>query len=322
MRKCFLHIGTHKTGTTSIQHLLGLNTSALVQRGYLYPQAGRPEPLPGHHNLAWEIAGDYRFRSDYGTIDDLIREVKHRPEDVILSSEDFECSLYNISKFSGFISLLQSSGFAVTVILYVRKQADYLPRIYLTLLNFGLTLTFDCILGSTLDRGEFRWRDWIFNFDYCDLLSRVDEKVNVNFIVRSYDQAGASMCRDFLSILNLTLADLDVDDEVFENKSLPLRNYLLAFLKNRIGRELFETEELAMNSLVSPGENKIDLSAGVKRELFRRFSDTNNRLFLQYGIPEPKMENTSGDQNCPETPYIDQLFSENIESSFAELTRR
>src|SRR6202022_3469950 len=81
MPRCFIHIGTHKTGTTSIQHLLSRNSSALRQMGYYYPDAGRLELHPGHHNLAWGISGDRRFRDDYGTIDDLIREVENSSDD-------------------------------------------------------------------------------------------------------------------------------------------------------------------------------------------------------------------------------------------------
>lgn len=322
MRKCFIHIGTHKTGTTAIQHLLTRNTSALQEKGYFYPQAGRLELLPGHHNVAWEISGDHRFQNHYGTIDDLMREVKHRSENIILSSEDFECSLYNKSKFSDFISLLQSCGFLVTVILYVRNQIDYLPRLYLTLMYSGLDLSFKNVLEPTLETGEFRWREWIFNFDYCDLLGRVGEHANVNVIVRSYEQARTSMCRDFLSIFNLTLRDLHVEDEVFEHVSSPLREYLLVFLHNRMGRSPLENEEKAVNSLVPPGAKKIDLSPVVKLDLFRKFRDTNRRLFLQYGIPEPKMENTYGGQDYPDTPYIDRLFTENIEADLLETERQ
>lgn len=319
MRKCFIHIGTHKTGTTAIQHLLSRNSSTLAGRGFLYPQSGRLELHPGHHNLAWEISGDHRFQNHHGTIDDLIREARHKSEDIILSSEDFECALYHPSRFASFISSLQSCGLSVTVILYVRNQIDYLPRIYLTLLHFGLNETFDRVLGSTLAAGEFRWRDWIFNFDYCDLLSRIDGDLNINLIVRSYDQAEASVCRDFLSIFKLTLGDLDLDEEIFENQSLPLRNYLRVFLKNRIGRELFEDEERAMNILTSPEADKIELSDGVKRDLFQRFSDTNQRLFIECGIPAPKMEIASGTRSFPTTPYVDHLFSENTENSLAAL---
>ena len=321
MRRCFVHIGTHKTGTTAIQYLLDRNSSSLLQQGYCYPRAGRPEGLPGQHNLAWEISGDNRFQERCGTIEDLIREVKERSDDVILSSEDFECSLYNTSSFSDFVSALQSSGFEVTLILYVRNQVDYLPRIYLTLLHFGLSLNFDRILASTLDKGEFRWRQWIFNFDYCDLLSRIEETANVEVIVRSYDQARTGMCRDFLSIFDLTLRDLHVDDEVFENVSLPLRDHVVMFWQNRTGRKLLEDEVKAVYRMFSSGTNRIELSPAVKLDLFRRFSDANQRLLIQHGIPEPKIEDASGDQNVPGTRYIDQLFSENIENSLADLTR-
>lgn len=303
MRNCFIHIGTHKTGTTSIQHLLSRNSSALEERGYFYPQAGRLDWLPGHHNLAWEISGDLRYRSDYGSIDDLIREVKNKSEHIILSSEDFGWSLYNGSngsKFSDFILLLQSSGFLVTVILYVRNQIDYLPRAYLTALECGVKLS---------------WREWeYFNVDYCDLLRRVHENANVDVIVRSYDQARASICRDFLSIFNLTLRDLHLDDEVWENASRSLREYLLIFLQNRMGRRLLESEETAVNTLVSAEARKIRLSPALRADLYHRFRDANRNLFIQYGIPEPEMENGTGVHDSSDTPYVDELFSENIEA--------
>ena len=300
MRKCFIHVGPHKTGTTSIQHLLSRNSSALRERGCFYPQAGRPDLLSGHHNLAWEISGDHRFRENYGSIDDLIREVKQRTDQIILSSEDFGWSLSNKSKFSGFISLLQSSGFLVTFISYVRNQIDYLPRAYLSFLECG---------------GNLSWTEWpFFNADYCDLLRRVRENANVDVIVRSYDRARTSICRDFLSIFNLTLRDLHLDDEVLENVSRSLREYLLIFLQNRMGRKLLANEEQAVNTLVSPQAKQIRLSPTLSVDLFHRFRGTNRNLFLEYDIPEPKMEGTSKAEDCPDTPYVDELFSENTEA--------
>jgi len=298
VRKCFIHVGTHKTGTTSIQHLLSRNSSALRERGYFYPQAGRPDLLSGHHNLAWEISGDHRFRNNYGSIDDLIREVKYRSDHIILSSEDFVCALDNKAKFSDFILLLQSSGFLVTVTLYVRNQIDYLPRAYLTFLESG---------------GDLSWSDWPFlNADYCVLLRRIRENANVDVIVRSYDHARTSVCRDFLSILNLTPRDLHLDGEVRVNASRSLREYLLIFLQNRPGTKLLENEEAALNTLVSPETKQIRLSPALSVDLFHRFRSTNRNLFLQYGIPEPKMEATF-EQDCPDTPYVDELFSESTE---------
>jgi len=293
----------------------------MQQQGYLYPQAGRLERLPGQHNLAWQISGDRRFQDNYGTIDDLIREIKNSSDDVILSSEDFECSLYHTSKFSGFISLLQSHGFLVTVILYVRNQIDYLPRLYLTLLHSGLDLTFDKVLGPTLVQGEFHWHEWIFNFDYCDLLRRIEENANVDVILRSYDQARTAVCRDFLSIFNLTLGDLDVEDEVFANMSGPLEGYVRVFLRNRTGRQLLEDESRVLNNLIPEEANRIELSPCVRLDLSERFRETNRNLFMKYGIPEPKIEDTCDVGDCPARPYVDKLFTENIDADLLETER-
>lgn len=65
IRTCFVHIGTHKTGTTSLQVALNRHCTELDGQYYLYPRTGRPTMAPdGHHNIAWEIAGDWRFQRD------------------------------------------------------------------------------------------------------------------------------------------------------------------------------------------------------------------------------------------------------------------
>ena len=35
-RRCIIHIGTEKTGTSSIQHFLSMNRAALAEQGVLY----------------------------------------------------------------------------------------------------------------------------------------------------------------------------------------------------------------------------------------------------------------------------------------------
>lgn len=59
MPELLLHIGTHKTGTTSIQRFCGLNRGALRERGIWYPPAdvGRFPSHYAHHRIAHAIAG-------------------------------------------------------------------------------------------------------------------------------------------------------------------------------------------------------------------------------------------------------------------------
>ena len=315
VRRCFIHIGTHKTGTTSIQHMLRRGSPALATLGYWYPRAGRLEDHPGHHNIAWEISSDHRFRTRFGTTDDLLREVHNRSEDIILSSEDFQSALHHRARFSDFISRLQSCGFAVTVILYTRAQSEYLARIYLSLLLFGLELPFDAVLQPVLDQAVFRWREWVLNFDYADLFDRLGALADVGVIARSYGRAHTSICADFLSIFNMTLRDVSIGGELSENRSWPLRDYLQVFLTNRRRRAPLAHEQRVVTQLVSPAARAIHLSPGVTRKLVERYRDSNRRVVVQYGISEPALalpdDTRAGDSDLS----VDELFSERTEAA-------
>jgi hypothetical protein len=48
-RKLFIHIGLHKTGTTSIQQCLTESSYQLHQAGMLYPVAGTRSQRPNTH---------------------------------------------------------------------------------------------------------------------------------------------------------------------------------------------------------------------------------------------------------------------------------
>ena len=73
-RTAFVHVGTHKTGTTSLQSMLAANAKILRAAGVLVPLAGRVERgSAGHHNVAWELLRDQRFDPRHGTLEALLR---------------------------------------------------------------------------------------------------------------------------------------------------------------------------------------------------------------------------------------------------------
>ena len=52
-RTLYIHVGTHKTGTTSLQQFLLLNEKLLRQKGLFIPLSGRMHRKePWHHPLA------------------------------------------------------------------------------------------------------------------------------------------------------------------------------------------------------------------------------------------------------------------------------
>lgn len=92
-KKLFLHIGTHKTGTTTIQHFLAANRQALRDQQLVYPDislVGFKGPRT-HHRLAHAIVG----RPGAGTRDDVrrffdeLRRDLRDGEAAIVSSEAF-----------------------------------------------------------------------------------------------------------------------------------------------------------------------------------------------------------------------------------------
>ncbi len=78
LRTLYLHVGIHKTGTTSLQGLLAGCADDLQRFDVLYPLSGRNSDHTdlacyrlAHYNLAWQINGDPRFAARRGTTENL-----------------------------------------------------------------------------------------------------------------------------------------------------------------------------------------------------------------------------------------------------------
>ena len=143
MKKLFLHVGTHKTGTTALQNFLMVNKQLLREHGVLIPVSGCVDPYSGCHNIAWELNDDHRFQGDYGTLDELCVEISESGcHTVVVSSEDFE---YLHSRPEALVRLkhrLNAIGCQVEVILFFREQGEYIISLYAELLKHGLDIPF------------------------------------------------------------------------------------------------------------------------------------------------------------------------------------
>ncbi|WP_298886910.1 hypothetical protein [uncultured Serinicoccus sp.] len=85
--KLSVHVGLHKTGTTTIQKTLELNRDTLHEAGILYPKASSIR-AGGHLNLVWELTSPWKFEPSLGGLDALVDEVREaQPEHVIVSAE-------------------------------------------------------------------------------------------------------------------------------------------------------------------------------------------------------------------------------------------
>lgn len=274
-RTAFVHIGTHKTGTTSIQELLAKNARRLRHHGLLIPTAGRSEPNSGHHNIAWELACDARFDPRLGTLETVLAELAATPArtpDACISSEDFELLHGNAAALRRLRDGLEQIGFTPRIIMYVRPQADYIESAYAEAVK-AHDVAFDDFFEAILAGGAFGPQ--LFCYDrLADELSAVFGRQNM--LVRAYDAAlpSPALHQEFVGIVARGAS--------VRHLRLPARlNAMAAFSEviaardNRLGRST--RHEIPSRQRFDP------LTSTDIQRIHQRFAASNERLAATYG---------------------------------------
>lgn len=127
--KLILHIGRHKSGTSSIQNFLSINRKKLMDIGYTYHQS--PDGRPAHHYLAEALARKNHKKMSLQASMGKLKQLKSTFEQCIdknkiniISSEAFQnCDPKLVRAFF--------EDFDVLVICYLRDEISYLKSAYL-----------------------------------------------------------------------------------------------------------------------------------------------------------------------------------------------
>lgn len=129
MRKLFLHIGSGKTGTTSIQKFLSVNRKGLLKQNFCYPGSA-----VNHHQIVTLFESDVKvLPREFAVVDQstlcnssvsysnsLLAEIKKSETDFIISTEYFQniTTPQNVKKIHRFFSEYFDS---IEVIFFVRE---------------------------------------------------------------------------------------------------------------------------------------------------------------------------------------------------------
>ena len=139
----FVHIGLHKTGSTSLQNFLQLNEATLLAGGLYIPRSGRHQreftaPTIIHSHLSWQ----YLRRSLYDPAAGGIAEV-HAEMESVTTAQRFLLTDEGLSRIkdpAAFLALLPS--YRVIVVACVRNPFSAAPSLYSEYLRFGITHNF------------------------------------------------------------------------------------------------------------------------------------------------------------------------------------
>lgn len=215
----YLHIGSGKTGTSSIQNLLSVNRDTLAARGYLYPQSPGRER---HTRMGFYGRNDASLqrmpnwpRFGKGTPDEFrerfaqefVTELSECGLDRVILSDEGMYGLKPV-EIERLRALLERVADNVHVIVYLRRQDDHLISRYQQVVKTGETRTL----------AEHVEVDLSETYDYLKRLNRWADRLQpTSFTVRRFERGsfvGGDLIHDFLSLVGL-------DDALDELESPP-----------------------------------------------------------------------------------------------------
>ena len=166
---CINHIGTEKTGTSSIQSHFYKNKSIYLEKGLLYPTL--PSKDASQYKFVGAVADIDKIldiadlmsldtKNDQEALgvwlrenleDQLYHSNKTTPETLIISSEHFHSRLTTVDAVAKLKLLLAPYVKKYTVVMYVRRQTEMASSFYSTRLKSG-QYDIDVLPDITVDK--------------------------------------------------------------------------------------------------------------------------------------------------------------------------
>ena len=291
--RIWLHIGTEKTGTTSIQSFLKNNRDALVQLGTVVPvSAGRQNhlALTGYAQADATI-DDVRIAHAVRTPDEvppyrarveqeLFAELADVKGQVVLTNEHLSSRLRTRPEIARLKVLLDRIAPRTTVVVYLRNQVDFLASWYSTSVKAGSILPMvrplPLTVAEMMDYAKLL-ADWSAVFGRDNVVAR-------RFVTADFPDG--DLIADFAGVIGLDAAGLPRPERL--NEALDVE--CLAFLR-QFNRHVPRIENGRLNPLRKPIVAVIErasegpayrLPAPFAEQIAASYADTNAVVAAAY----------------------------------------
>ena len=268
-KKCILHIGTEKTGTTSIQALLNANRSKLLKQGFYLPKSMGPNE---HIDLVSLIVNSKKKFSRRKALE------LHSPEKVeahkkeiaakihaelkkaapaggilIITSERLFSMVTGESEIKALRELLNAYCETIEIVCYIRPQHEFATSLYSTMLRKGINRekVLPQFKKTTRESRKYNYNKvllfWQAHFPKAE--------ITVRLFMRKHFVDG-NVVNDFASVAGIDLGPLTIPNNknislsnsaqrilYYYNKFMPnfgknrkatFRKHLIEFLENRL----------------------------------------------------------------------------------------
>ena len=158
MSKVVIHIGTHKTATTTIQDMFWKNSRVLAKHGLIYPRISRR--VMGHHGLVFFWAGmgkPYKFKKGgRAALSAIAKKYAKLDTTVFLSSEEFSrTSPESAENFAELRDLLGAFD-EIEIICTLRTQWQFVQSVYLEISKKNMPLRPPALVKTVIETGMYK----------------------------------------------------------------------------------------------------------------------------------------------------------------------
>lgn len=300
MTLCILHLGSEKTGTSSIQKHFGQSREALLGQGYWYPKAfANPA---GHVHLLLSNAAvngtlernaavAAEFRKEYETV---FR--KSGAKACVFSSEFFHSELREKAAVERLKHFLSAYFDSFELFYYARRQDQMLASMHSTSVQGGWTTNRDAMSVYPI-KGHYY-------FDHkavCDLWASVFGRDTLT--CRVYERGklvNGDVIDDFRTAIGLGLEK--GRDAVASNESLSFETMNVLLLLNASRhKDNKELRRRLINIGRRRGGKRIPmLTRAEARDFLAKFLDSNRAFFADYVDPVLARDFAGGFDSFPE----------------------
>ena len=297
--KCILHIGTEKTGTTSIQTFLRENRNALLRQGYYVPQTmGSREHVRLVHLFA-QSHKSFSTRRTLGlhTVDKVeahqrALDLKVRAEmqaeaqtgrTLLISAERFFTMMTEESELSALRAFLYEFCHELKIVTYVRPQHEFAISMFSTNLKNGGRQK---VIYQDLNKSKLMAR----KCDYARVLSFwekhfPDAEFNIRRFVRSELVYGDSVA-DFSHVTGINTQGLVQPKRQNESLNWKAQLFLMKLNKqvDNTSKKTRSKSRIQTNRILEQYYSGTGIlpSRAASRAFFEQFSDSNERLRYRF----------------------------------------
>ena len=279
MKEIILHIGRHKTGTTSLQLFMGLNDKLLAEKfGILYPLNGRDQKNQYHHPVFENVIAK-NGNMDTKLVNAILKEGEDKGVDrILLSSEMLSRPTVSIQQLEKIRDSF--SDIKIKILVYLRQQDKFLLSTYAERVKKNLIAAPKTI------------HDIDAVLDYCEFINKFSIIFGSNAItIKMFENAVKNgIYEDYLAALGITLDPefkipkkmanerwpwLYVEIVRFANNNNLLRKFLT---HRRVYATVARLHRIAPAIMDCPKP----LSKNECRQIMEKYRESNEKLAKEY----------------------------------------